>query len=79
MIAMAACSPASMNLRPASFVTWMPSGALRAMISGERHRTLDLLTGRHDLLHETDPMGLGCGELVAQQQVIHRIAPPRRG
>lgn len=28
---MAARSPASMNLRPASLVTWMPSGALAAM------------------------------------------------
>jgi hypothetical protein len=27
--AIAACSPASMNLRPASLVTWIPSGALR--------------------------------------------------
>ena len=46
-------------------------------LGGKLHGAVDLLAHRYDLLHEADLAGARRGELIAQQQMIHRVAPPR--
>ena len=52
-------------------------GQRRALqhLPGQFDGPLDLLAGVDNLLHESDPVGLGGAELVRSQQVVHRVAP----
>ena len=48
----------------------------RGDLLGELERARELGAARHDLLHEADPARLFRAELVAGEQVVHRVAPP---
>src|SRR5215475_4524618 len=54
-----------------------PEGSALADPARDLHRALAVLAVRMDLLHEPDPQRLLRVELVAEEQVVHRVAPAR--
>ena len=71
----AASGPWPSPARALASVACTPSGACRAISWASSRGPRDVRPGRHHLLDQPDPQGLGGAELLRGEQEAHRVAP----